>query len=77
MPDTQKNWFQNLSDNIRQLAEQFSLDESQTQMFQDFVFSIAKQQYKTGSRSGAGWAFKKAKEQLGGQRATQHPPPNF
>jgi len=77
MPDTQKNWFQNLSDHIHQLAEQFDLDEMQTQTFRDFVVSIAREQYKTGSRSGAGWAFKKAKEQLNGSRAPQQPAPSF
>ena len=77
MSDTQKNWFQNLSDNIHQLAEQFDLDELQTQTFRDFVVSIAREQYKTGSRSGAGWAFKKAKEQPNGSRTPQQPAASF
>ena len=72
MSDTQKHWFQNLSDKIRQLAEQFELDEIQHHTFRDFVINIAREQYKTGSRSGAGWAIKKAKEQTLKPRLTQH-----
>ncbi len=77
MPDTQKNWFQNLSDHIHQLAEQFDLDELQTQTFRDFVVSIAREQYKIGSRSGAGWAFKQAKEQVNNSRMPQQPVASF
>jgi hypothetical protein len=77
MQDTQKNWFQKLSDHIHQLAEQFDLDEIQTQAFRDFVVSIAREQYKTGSRSGAGWAFKKAKEQVSSSRTPQQAATSF
>lgn len=42
---------------------QFNLNETQTHTFQDFVVTLAREQYKVGSRSGAGWAFKKVREE--------------
>ncbi|MDG1949380.1 MAG: hypothetical protein P8J32_00985 [bacterium] len=62
MQNDQKNWYQQLSDRINSLAEQFSLDEIQHDTFRTFVVKLAKDQYKVGSKAGAGWAFKKAKE---------------
>jgi len=63
MQSQQNNWFQNLLDKINQLAEQFGLNDSQTNTFRDFVVTTARYQYKVGSKSGAGWAFKKAREE--------------
>jgi hypothetical protein len=63
MQNQQSNWFQNLLNNIDQLAGQFGLDDTQTNAFRDFVVITARHQYKVGSKSGAGWAFKKAREE--------------
>ncbi|TAL51054.1 hypothetical protein EPN81_01035 [Patescibacteria group bacterium] len=60
------NWFQTLLDKINQLAEQFELNDSQTNTFRDFVVTTARTQYQVGSKSGAGWAFKKAREEQSG-----------
>lgn len=65
MQNQQKNWFQNLSDKINQLATQFGLDDTQTNAFRDFVVTIARSQYQIGTKSGAGWAFKKIREEHG------------
>ena len=56
------NWYNTLYDKINALSEQFGLDEIQTHAFRDFVVTTAKEQYKSGSRSGAGWAFAQAKK---------------
>lgn len=67
MQNQQTNWFQSLLDKINQLADQFGLDDTQTNAFRDFVVTTARHQYKVGSKSGAGWAFKKVRdEQAGG-----------
>ena len=60
--DKKNNWYQNLLDRITNLSEQFGLDEMQTHAFRDFVVTLAKEQYKRGSKSGAGWAFAQAKK---------------
>ena len=63
MSDPQRNnWFQALLDRINMFAEQFELDEVETGAFRDFVVTTAREQFKVGSKSGAGWAFKKARE---------------
>ncbi|NQV88937.1 MAG: hypothetical protein HQ488_01270 [Parcubacteria group bacterium] len=63
MSEEKKNtWFQALYDKINMLAEQFGLDEMQRHAFRDFVVTTAREQYKTGNRSGAGWAFAQARK---------------
>ena len=63
--EKKNNWFQALQDKINSLSEQFGLDEVQTHAFRDFVVTTAREQFKIGSRSGAGCAFKKAREEDG------------
>jgi hypothetical protein len=63
MPTTQtRNWYQKLNDNIHSLAEEFGLDDVQTNRFTDFTVNLAKEQYKNGNKSGIAWAFKQARE---------------
>lgn len=63
MQNQQNNWFQNLLDKINQLSDQFGLDDTQTNAFRDFVVTTARSQYQIGTKSGAGWAFKKIREE--------------
>ena len=63
------NWFRNLLDKVNQLAEQFGLDDSQTHTFRDFIVSTARDQFKVGSKSGAGWAFAQARKGQDGSQA--------
>lgn len=72
MQNQTNNWFRILLDKINQLAEQFALDDVQTNAFRDFVVSIAREQYKVGSKSGARYVYKKAREE---QLATVVPQP--
>ena len=62
MEQQKNNWFQNLSDKINSLSEQFALDELQTLTLRDFVISTAKTQYRIGNKSGAGWAFAQSRK---------------
>ncbi|MBI4257090.1 hypothetical protein HY626_03485 [Candidatus Uhrbacteria bacterium] len=66
MQNQQNNWFRALLDKINELAEQFGLNDSQINTFRDFVVTTARHQYKVGSKSGAGWAFKKSREEQAG-----------
>jgi len=72
MSETQKtNWFRALNDRVSDLAETFGLDDTQVNQFRDFAVQIAKEQYKVGSKSGASWAFKHAREKNPQARTTQ------
>lgn len=66
---TQNNWYQKLSDKISELAEQFGLDDPQTNRFRDFTVALARDQFKAGNRSGAGWAFEQARKKMAGGQA--------
>lgn len=63
MSNTQtRNWFNTLNDSIHSLAEEFGLDDVQTNRFLDFTVNLAREQYKTGNKSGIAWAFKQTRE---------------
>lgn len=64
MQNRQNNWFKNLQDTINEFAGQFGLDDSQTNRFRDFILGIARDQFKAGNRSGAGWAFDEARKKI-------------
>jgi uncharacterized protein YfaT (DUF1175 family) len=71
MSEAQKtNWFRALNDRVSDLAETFGLDDTQVNRFRDFAVQIAKEQYKVGSKSGASWAFKHAREKNPQARTT-------
>lgn len=55
------NWYQRLLDRINEKAEEFGLDDTQANVFRDFVTTLARDQYKAGNRSGIGWAFEQAR----------------
>lgn len=60
MQNLQNNWYRNLCDKVNEFAESFGLNDAQASRFRDFVMGIARDQFKAGNRSGAGWAFGQA-----------------
>lgn len=70
MSDTQKNpWYKNLLSQINTMAEQFSLDDIQTNNFREVVLAFAKAQYMAGNKSGIAWVHKQLREKNGGAQA--------
>lgn len=55
-------WYSNLINECNNLAERFGLDDFHMNEMRDFVVRIAKEQYKSGSKSGYWWAKKGEKE---------------
>ncbi len=60
MNNTTQQWYQQLMSNTEQLAQRFGLDQENTNSLRDFVVRTAKEQYRTGNKAGAAWAFKQA-----------------
>ena len=56
-------WYENLISSINNLAEEFGLDDPQAQRFRDFMIGIARDQYKSGNRSGIRWAHEQIRTQ--------------
>jgi hypothetical protein len=65
MKATGKTYFQTLTSRANSLAEQFGLNDRQTSELRSFVVDEAKAQYKSGSKSGAAWAFEQQKKPHG------------
>lgn len=61
MNNATQKWYATLSDKINHLSEEFGLDEVQTDRLRSFIVTTAKEQYRSGNRSGAAWAFKQAR----------------
>lgn len=64
MPNPQNSWYKSLLDKVNEFAEQCGLDDPQTNRFRDFTMGIARDQFKAGNRSGAGWAFDEARKKV-------------
>jgi len=56
------NWYRELVSRVNTLSETFGLDDLQTSDLRNFVTTIAQDQFKVGSKSGAAWAFKQGKD---------------
>jgi len=55
-------WYDSLITRVNTFSEELGLDDFSTSKFRDFMFEVAKEQYKRGNKSGVAWAFKKAEE---------------
>jgi len=64
MQNQQNNWYRSIIDKVNEFAESFGLNDLQTNRFRDFVMAIARDQFKAGNRSGAGWAFEQARKKI-------------
>jgi hypothetical protein len=63
MSEPQKNnWYKTLLSRLNNMSEEFGLDDMQTVKFRDFAVALAKEQFKTGNKCGAAWAFQQARE---------------
>lgn len=63
MSETKKTfWINALTDRVNTMAEEFGLDDSQTNRFRDFTIEMAKEQYKVGNKSGIAWLHKQMQE---------------
>ena len=60
--DNKINWYKDLTSRANTLSEAFGLDDGQSSDLRNFVVSVAKDQYKTGNKFGAAWAFKQVRE---------------
>jgi len=51
-----QNWYAELTNECNSLAERFGLDDFHVSEMRDFVTRVAKEQFKSGSKSGYRWA---------------------
>ncbi|HBO99893.1 TPA: hypothetical protein DD617_01760 [Candidatus Uhrbacteria bacterium] len=59
MENTFNKWYAKLVADCNSLSEQLGLDDLATSTLRDFVVQIARDQYKTGNRSGIKWMYRK------------------
>ena len=56
MSEQNKNlWISKLANRAGELAEELELTEKQTEKLKDFVFSVAREQYRAGNSAGIRW----------------------
>lgn len=56
METTKPGWYEKLSKDTQQLAEDLQLDSAASERLRNFILEAAKEQYKMGNRSGIRWA---------------------
>ncbi|MFA6132083.1 MAG: hypothetical protein WC702_03430 [Patescibacteria group bacterium] len=62
MENDKKNWFENLTSECNSMAERFGLDDFHMSELRQFVERVAREQFKSGSKSGYWWAKKGEKQ---------------
>lgn len=63
MENASNKWYSSLISECNTLCEKWGLDDPGTEEFRNFVVNIAKEQYKTGNRSGIKWVYRKMNAQ--------------
>ena len=65
--ETQKQtWYDKISDGFDTLMRKFDMPEDMQIEIRNFVFGVAREQYKVGNRSGIMWLRKKIREEANG-----------
>ena len=57
--EIKQSWYDKLSDNFDALMRKFDMPEDMQIEIREFMLSVAKEQYKSGNRSGIAWLRKK------------------
>lgn len=53
--EIKKNWMETLQDNFQALMRKYDMPEDIENELYAFVLTIAREQYKTGNKSGISW----------------------
>lgn len=70
MENNQKqSWYDKLSDSFDALMRKFDMPEDMAIEIREFMFNVAREQYRVGNKSGISWLHRKMREGSGEQQA--------
>ncbi|NBS69178.1 hypothetical protein EBT31_09745 [bacterium] len=65
MENAKQSWYSKLSDSFDALMRKFDMPEDMEIELRDFVFTVAKEQFRVGNKSGISWVYRKMREEQG------------
>lgn len=69
MENNKISWYDKLSDSFDALMRKFDMPEDMQIELREFMFSVAKDQFRSGNKSGISWVYRKLREEQGIQPA--------
>ncbi len=60
-----QSWYEKISDNFEALMRKFDMPEDMQVELRNFVFSVARDQFRVGNKSGISWVYRKMREEQG------------
>ncbi len=69
MENTKQNWYDKISDSFDAMMRKFDMPEDMQFEIREFMFSVAKEQFKSGNKSGISWVYRKLREEQGAPAA--------
>lgn len=63
MENAKQSWYSKLSDSFDSLMRKFDMPEDIEIELRDFVFTVAKEQFRVGNKSGISWVYRKMREE--------------
>ena len=62
MENTKQNWYDKISDSFESLMRKFDMPEDMQIEIREFMFGVAREQFKAGNKSGISWMYRKRRE---------------
>lgn len=60
--ENKQNWYDKISDSFELLMRKFDMPEDMQIEIREFVFGVAREQYRVGNKSGISWVYRKMRE---------------
>ncbi len=67
MENGKQSWYSKISDSFDALMRKFDMPEDMEIELRDFVFTVAKEQFRVGNKSGISWVYRKMRDGQGAQ----------
>lgn len=68
--NNKQSWYDKLSDSFDALMRKFDMPEDMQIELREFMFSVAKDQFRSGNKSGISWVYRKMREEQGSSVAS-------
>lgn len=65
--ENKQTWYDKMSDSFEALMRKFDMPEDMQIELREFMFSVAREQYRVGNKSGISWVYRKMREGQGAE----------
>lgn len=68
--ENKQTWYDKISDSFELLMRKFDMPEDMQIEIREFVFGVAREQFRVGNKSGISWVYRKMREEQGATAPT-------